>query len=282
MNDGAQSSFLKAPVGRVSRVGRPAFTLIELLVVIAIIAILASLLLPVLSRAKAKAQRVACINNERQLGLALQMYTGDNQERLPANGYTPPNSGYKLWVVGDGHWDPPSFTNLDLLINPNYALFANYIKAAEVYKCPSDKSTVMLGDTPFPKVRSYALNCYVDWETPQLNNNNPDYVAFIKTSDFASAPPSQILGYLDVAPGFICHSGFVVVEDSSLYYHMPSAQHERGGDVSYVDGHVEYHRWTEPQTIQDALRIQWIENHFFFRANNRDLKWLQDRASVLK
>jgi len=256
--------------------------LIELLVVIAIIGILAALLLATLSRAKAKAERIACMNNERQLSLTWQLYSNDNQDRLAANGYTSPNSGYKLWVVGDGHWNPPSFTNLDLLVDARYALFAPYIKAASVYKCPSDRSTVTLEGSKYPKVRSYALNCYMDWETPVPNNNNPNYVNFLKQSDIAPASPSQIFSFLDVAPGFVCHAGFVVVEQTSLYYHMPSAQHDRGGDIAFADGHVERHRWTEGGTIQEALTTQWISNHFFFRTGNQDMKWLQDHATVPK
>ena len=59
------------------------FTLIELLVVIAIIAILAALLLPALSSAKKKAQQAACINNQKQLALGMQMYLGDNNDTFP-------------------------------------------------------------------------------------------------------------------------------------------------------------------------------------------------------
>src|ERR1051325_2290198 len=133
-----RSNSLCGNPARDNRAARNAFTLIELLVVIAIIAILASLLLPALSRAQAKAQRIKCVNNLRQLTLCWLMYPDDNGDRLPPqnpgiNGSLISLSG--SWILGNVQQDLTSS-------NIEHGVLFPYNKSTAIYHCPSDKSTV--------------------------------------------------------------------------------------------------------------------------------------------
>ena len=268
---------------------RDAFTLIELLVVIAIIAVLAALLLPVLSHAKAQAYRIQCLNNLKQLSLTLAVYTGDNNDLLPANGYgaNPVPDVDKLWVMGSEHIYPAAFTNTDYLLNPQYALFGDYLRTPKVYKCPADRTTIGLGGEQLPRVRDYALNAYFNWKYPANDQpNNANYYTFVKSSEVARAGGSGLFTFIDTAPVNICNSGFqVYMGTSTFFWHRPSVEHNNSGNIAFADGHVEAHPWRNPATILAAHDGGYGDGAHFTTGNssvNPDFKWLQDHASLLK
>ena len=123
---------------------------------IAIIGILAALLMPVLSRAKARAQRTQCLSNGRQLGLGWQLYLTDANDALPLNDWayrsanvaeSPSNS----WVTGNASLDtdPASITRGTLY---------RFVKSVPVYRCPAARP---VQNTSVELLRSYSLSCYM-------------------------------------------------------------------------------------------------------------------------
>src|SRR5437667_392336 len=184
------------------------FTLIELLVVIAIIAILAGLLLPVLAKAKQQAQRIKCLNNQRQLAITWVLYSTDNNEVLVPNGAQQPGTGQReiLWVLGDYHNFLPAFTNEIYLLDPKYAAFARYLKTKAVYKCPSDSTTYVLNQgRPVPQIRSYSLNVYLSPNAGVSQHISSRYRVFGKSTDIPT--PANTFTFMDVTPQNLCTPG---------------------------------------------------------------------------
>ena len=270
-----------------------AFTIVELLVVLAIIGVLAALLLPTLSRAKAKAQTTVCMNNLRQLTMAFHHYVDHYDDRIMSN-FPSTEAGSETepgWVAGVMSFEVDGYipvlkteaTNQVLLgtsgstwtyyapLSRSYGSIGPFAKDSKIYKCPSDASYSIFDGSKEPRVRSYTIS-------PAMNSrivmNYNGQNRFTRLGDVRNA--ARMMLFIDehedtISTGLFRDPGYIYTD---VWGSLPAARHSGGATLSFVDGHVELKKWKDPQTLVPVRRQRRSTT---YQSNNVDRVWLIPR-----
>jgi prepilin-type processing-associated H-X9-DG protein len=253
------------------------------------------MLLPVLAKAKIRAQSITCMNNTKQLTYAWFLYAGDNNDHVVNNyGVNETQAeinggGNHTWCVNNMSWDlNPANTNLDLF---KASLMGPYTAGMPgVYKCPADKAL-----SPQQKAagwsarsRSVSQNAFFglfsndrsDVTYQGMNRFNTDFRQFLKTSEIPH--PAEIYLFLDEHPDSINDAYFLTshpVPPQTVWGDLPASYHNGAADFSFADGHCEIHKWLNGSTRKVIDFTYGAQN---IPANEQqDYTWVAQRTSVL-
>ncbi len=270
--------------------------------VIAILGLLAALLLPALSRAKARARTIACLNNKHQLGLAWFLYAHDNNDWLVLNSIGEGQHFFD-WVGTDVYSWVIAFMSWDLWTdNTNYtALTWNVTSPLSPYlahsprpfKCPADTylSPPQHAAGWAERIRSVSMNMFVGDGWDGGGNNGPKggalgtlgyYVNYKRLTDFRKLGPSQVWVIIDEHPDSIGNGAFWLLaappSEGAMWAELPASYHEGGCTLVFGDAHAEIKKWLVPDTKQPVRFLRWVPP-LSLLADRRDYEWLRARTA---
>ena len=291
---------------------RRAFTLIELLVVIAIIGILAAMLLPVLGKAKGRAQGAACLNQGKQMMTAMLLYTTENNDFFPPN----PDDGNTLpgynWCPGSAGIGGPQEFDPDVLEDSTRSLLIGYLGGnVDVFRCPADRrqgpyqgtKPAFIGQI-VPAARTFSMSQAVGtidpgyeateygsppsshYGIPNLSVNGPwlnnqqthhrdsPWHTFGKASDSHAPGPSGLWVLLDEDARGLNDAAFAFGMESPEWFDAPGTYHDGGCGFAFADGHSETHRWqSRAEKASGGVVIT-------DPSDQQDWAWMQQRTSA--
>jgi prepilin-type N-terminal cleavage/methylation domain-containing protein/prepilin-type processing-associated H-X9-DG protein len=250
------------------------FTLTELLVVIVMLGVLGVLILPALAGTKPNAVAFQCLQNQRQMVRAWQMYAEDNQSILVASLDQPGGSGFfngrPIWMKGNVQVSPYNWDVNTLTNSPLY----NYVgKSFSPFKCPADLTSLTLAGTIYPSVRSISMSQVFDFGQwlPATK-----YRTYGKLTEIVK--PANTFVFIDENPIYMNDAAFATECDPSAknIIDLPANYHDKAAGISFADGHAEMHRWTGPLISSGSLALSYSA------ADAADWQYLANNSTVLK